>query len=158
VDFLWTENWEAGYVRRLTDFTAGLATFAAEWTKALGPVFLDDQRRTTVEAFLRLAAGPLEQLKPKAGPLLEAALGTQVALAVSFDGSMPPPPLLPPAAAQAIFPRVAVAAALRDREALGRAWEATAKAGETARWPAPVTSPEMMMGCSATCPASSCVL
>jgi hypothetical protein len=142
VDLLWTENWEAGYVRRLTDFTAGLATFAGEWTKALGPVFLDDQHRTTVEALLRLAAGPLEQLKPKAGPLLETALGTQVALAVSFDGSMPPPPLLPPAAAQAILPRVAVAAALRDREALGRGWEATTKAGDTSRWPAPVTSPE----------------
>ena len=142
VDFLWTENWEAGYVRRLTDFTAGLATFAAEWTKALGPVFLDDQRRATVEAFLRLAAGPLEQLTPTAGPLLETALGTQVALAVSFDGSMPPPPLLPPAAAQAILPRVAIAAALRDREALGRGWEEATKAGDTARWPAPLTSPE----------------
>lgn len=143
VDLFWTENWEAGYVRRLTDFSAGLATFAAAWTKALGPVFLDEQGQATVKAFLHLAAGPLEQLKSQAGPLLEAALGTQVALAVAFAGSMPPPPLLPPAAAQASLPRVALAAALRDRAALSRGWEAVTQAGETARWPAPVAWPEL---------------
>lgn len=139
VDVLWTEHWEEGYARRLLDFGGGVAAFAADWTKALGPVFLDEKRQATAETLLRFVGGPLEQLKQEAGPLIEGALGPQVALAVSLDGTMPPPPLLPAAAEQAILPRVVVGAALRDREALARGWEKLANT-DAARWPQPVAS------------------
>ncbi len=142
VDVLWTEHWEEGYAQRVLDFTAGLAAFAADWTKALGPVFLEDDRRATVDAALRLVGGPITHVKNKAGTLLQNALGPQVAMAVSFDGTMPPPPLLPAAAAEAILPRVALGAALRDREALARGWEELVGGNAGSSWPQPVSSTE----------------
>jgi hypothetical protein len=123
IDFAWTENWEQGYARQLTDFAAELAAFAADWTEALGPVFLDDRRRPVAEALLRTVGGPLKQLGPQAGTLLDRALGSQVGLAVAFDGIMPGPPLLPAAAEQAVLPRLSLAAALRDRNTWAGGWD-----------------------------------
>ena len=141
VDLLWTENWEEGYAGRLVDFTAGLAAFSAEWIEALGPVFLDEKRKAIAGSILGTVGGPMEQLQQSAGKLIEGALGPQFALAVSFDGAMPPPPMLPAAAEQAILPRVAVAAALRNREALALGWEElTGSSKSNAAWPAAVQS------------------
>ena len=139
VDLLWTENWEEGYARRLIDFTAGFAAFSADWLEALGPVFLDEKRTAIAGSILGTVGGPMEQLRQGAGKLIEGALGPQFALAVSFDGTMPPPPMLPVAAEQAILPRVAVAGALRNREALALGWEElTGSSKSTAAWPAAV--------------------
>jgi hypothetical protein len=139
VDLLWTENWEEGYARRLIDFTAGFAAFSADWIEALGPVFLDEKRKAIADSILRTVGGPMEQLRQGAGKLIEGALGPQFALAVSFDGTMPPPPMLPVAAERAILPRVAVAGALRNREALALGWEElTGSSKSTAAWPAAV--------------------
>jgi hypothetical protein len=139
VDLLWTENWEEGYARRLIDFTAGFAAFSADWIEALGPVFLDEKRKAIADSIRRAVGGPMEQLRQGAGKLIEGALGPQFALAVSFDGTMPPPPMLSAAAEQAILPRVAVAAALRNREALALGWEElTGPSKSTAPWPAAV--------------------
>ena len=135
VDLLWTENWEEGYASRLADFAGGLAAFSADWVAALGPVFLEEKRRALVDSVLRVVGGPMEQLQRGAGKLIEGALGPQFALAVSFDGTMPPPPLLPAAAEQAILPRVAVASALRNRETLALGWDELTSAGATAKWP-----------------------
>lgn len=142
VDILWTEHWEEGYAQRVLDFLAGLAAFAADWTKALGPVFLEPERQATVDAVLRLVGGPITHVKNNAGTLLQNALGPHVAMAVSFDGTMPSPPLLPAAAAEAILPRVALGAALRDREALARGWEELVGGQAGASWPLPVSSTE----------------
>lgn len=139
IDFVWTENWGQGYARKLTDFAAGLAAFAAGWTGALGPVFLDDRRRPAAEAFLRLVGGPLEQLGPQAGTLLDRALGSQVGLAMSFDGTMPGPPLLPAAAEKALLPRLSLAATLLDRGALVDGWQEWIAGDEGLNWPPPVT-------------------
>jgi hypothetical protein len=83
-------------------------------------------------------------LEKVAGKLINGALDSHVFLAAALDGTMPSPPLLPSAAQQAMLPRVAVGAGLRDREALSRGWqELGASAGEqAARWPEPVTSAE----------------
>lgn len=142
VDLLWTEQWEEGYLQRLLDFGTGLASFSAEWVKALGPVFLDETQRARAEAILKLIEKPLAQLQHHAGKILGSALGTQMALAVSFDGTMPPPPLLSSAASQAVLPRVALAASLRDRELLSRSWHEIAAApdGGVAPWPPPVAT------------------
>lgn len=142
VDVLWTENWEDGYAQRVVDFSAGLAAFTADWTKALGPVFLEAKRQAAVDAALLLAGGPIRQLKEKTGTLVQNALGPQVAMAISFDGTMPPPPLLPASAAEAILPRVALGAALRDREALVQGWEKLTATEAGSSWPPPVSSTE----------------
>ena len=63
-------------------------------------------------------------------------------MAVSFDGTMPPPPLLPASAAEAVLPRLAFGAALRDREALARGWEELTADSGGSRWPVPVSSTE----------------
>ena len=141
VDLLWTENWEDGYACRLIDFSTGLAAFSADWTEALGPVFLDEKRKTLADTVLRAIGGPMETLRQGAGKLIEGALGPQFALAAAFDGTMPPPPVLPAAAEQAILPRVAVGAALRNREALALGWEEMSAAGKSA-WPAPAETRE----------------
>ena len=142
VDLLWTEHWEEGYARRLLDFTGGLAAFSSGWLGALGPVFLDPAQQARADALLRLVGPPVEQLGHAAGRLIEGAIDPHVFFALSLDGRMPPPPLLPAAAAQAFLPRLAAGAGLRDREALTRGWqELTASAAtNTARWPEPVTS------------------
>lgn len=142
VDVLWTENWEEGYAQRVLDFAAGLAAFAADWTKALGPVFLEAKRQAAVDAALRLVGEPITQLRERTGTLLRNALGPQVAMAVSFDGTMPPPPLLPESAAEAVLPRLALGAAMRDREALARGWEELTAGLDRSRWPLPVSSTE----------------
>ena len=141
VDLLWTENWEDGYARRLIDFSTGLAAFAADWTEALGPVFLDEKRKTLADSILRVIGGPVENLRRGAGKLIEGALGPQFALAAAFNGTMPPPPLLPAAAEEAILPRVAVGAALRNREALALGWEEMS-ATEGSAWPMPTQTRE----------------
>lgn len=123
VDVLWTENWEEGYAQRLAEFAGGLAAFAGDWIDALGPVFLDGKSRAAADAAMRVVGGSMGHLEQKAGALVGNSLGPQVALAVSLDGAMPPPPMLPAAAGKAILPRIAAVAALRDREALARSWE-----------------------------------
>lgn len=140
IDFAWMENWEQGYARKLTDFAADLSAFAAEWTKALGPVFLDDRRRPATEVFLRLVGEPLEQLGPKAGTLLDRALGSKVGMAMSFDGTMPGPPMLPAAAEKAILPRLALAADLQDRKTLGEEWKKWTESGKGGTWPLPAAA------------------
>lgn len=137
VDLLWMENWEEGYARRLADFAAGLAEFSADWTEALGPVFLDAKRQALADVILRAIGAPMEQLQRGAGQLIEGALGPQFALAVAFDGTMPPPPMLPVAAEKAILPRVAVAAALRNREALSLGWQEISSPSSNPRGPWP---------------------
>lgn len=142
VDILWTENWQEGYAQRMLDFAAGVAAFAADWTEALGPVFLEEERQATVDTAIRLIGAPVRELKDKTGTLLQNALGPQVAMAVSFDGAMPPPPLMPAAAAEAVLPRVALGAVLRDREALARGWDELTGGRGSSGWPRPVSSTE----------------
>lgn len=137
VDLLWTEQWEDGYVRRLAEFAGGMAAFAGSWVEALGPVFLEGTNRGVAEGVLRGVAGPAERLAGNAAELVGHALGPQVALAVSFDGTMPSAPLLPAAAGKAILPRVAAVAALRDRDSLARVWADLTATGRQTPWPPP---------------------
>ncbi len=141
VDLLWTESWEEGYARRLLDFTAGLAAFAADWIEALGPVFLDDTQQSRANALLQLVGKPVEQLEHTAGKLIDGALDPHVFFALALDGTVPRPPLLPATVENALLPRLAAGAGLRDREALSRGWqELTAAGPDPARWPEPLVS------------------
>jgi len=135
VDALWTENWEKGYASRLADFGGGLAAFSADWVGALGPVFLEEKRKAAVDSVLRMVGAPMEQLRRNAGNLIEGALGTQFALALAFDGTVPPPPLLPAGAEQAILPRAAIGAALQNREALAQGWAKMTSPDAAVKWP-----------------------
>lgn len=142
IDILWTEHWAEGYAQRLLDFGGAMAAFASDWVNALGPVFMDKTNLARAEAIMKATGQPLVQFKSNAGKLLGGALGTQTALAVSFDGSMPPPPLLNSAAGKAVLPRLAVAANLRNREALSNGWNnmMAGRADGSAAWPQPVVT------------------
>lgn len=142
VDILWTEQWEDGYARRLAEFAGGMAAFAGSWVEALGPVFLEGTNHSVAGGILRGVAGPAELLKGNASELVGNALGPQVALAVSFDGTMPSAPLLPAAAGKAILPRIGAMAALRDRKSLARAWADLTAAGPQTSWPPPIGTTE----------------
>jgi hypothetical protein len=138
---LWTESWEEGYARRLLDFTAGLAAFAADWIEALGPVFLDDTQQSRANALLQMVGKPVAQLEHTAGKLIDGALDPHVFFALALDGTVPRPPLLPATVENALLPRLAAGAGLRDREALSRGWqELTAAGPDPARWPEPLVS------------------
>ena len=116
--FLWTERWEENYAGRLLAFTAGVAAFADDWLEALGPVFLDDAARDRTGRLVGILAATAAPFRGEAVGLLEKAFHRDVALAVGLDGIMPPPPFAPAAGAQAVLPRLAVGAGLRDRQAL----------------------------------------
>ena len=116
---IWTEHWEADYAARVARFAAGASAFAEEWLETLGPVFLETGARDRMGWLLGMLAAAWRPLGGDTVNLLEKAFDHHVALAVDLEGVMPGPPFAPPAAAQAILPRVAVAAGLRDRQALG---------------------------------------
>ncbi len=115
---VWTEHWEADYAARLARFAAGVSAFAEKWLDALGPVFLEDHARDRYGRFLGVVTAALRPLGGEAVTLLEKTFDKHVALAVGLDGVMPAAPFVPPAAAEALLPRVAVGAGLRGREAL----------------------------------------
>jgi hypothetical protein len=104
----WTEHWEADYAVRVARFAAGVSTFAEKWLETLGPVFLEAGARDRTGRLLGLLAAALQPLGGDSAELLEKAFSHHVALTVDVDGVTP-----------AILPRVAVAAGLRDRDALG---------------------------------------
>jgi hypothetical protein len=116
VALLWTEHWEKGYAARLSVFAARAAAFADLWLEVLGPVFLDDADHDRAGRILGQLAGATAAFRHGAAPLLERAFDRGVALVVGLDGVMPPPPFAP--AGEAVLPRVAVAADLRDPRAL----------------------------------------
>lgn len=136
---LWTEHWEEGYTGRLVDFAAGFAKFTADWLETLGPVFLDEKSLARAEAIRSLAQKSILQPDKPDAAVWDPAFGRDRALAVSLDGVMPGPPLLPEASGQALLPRIAVASGLRDRAALTRIWDKINPPNPGGRWrpPAP---------------------
>ena len=100
----WTEHWEADYAARVARFAAGVSAFAEKWLETLGPVFLEAGARDGTGRLLGLLAAALQPFGGETADLFEKTFSHHVALAVDFDGTMP---------------RAAVAAGLRDRQALG---------------------------------------
>jgi hypothetical protein len=118
---LWTEHWEPDYAKQLLKFTAGAAAFSTQWLDTLGPVFLSPDRLSRDRALLAAIQGPATQINLVGTRLLDQALGRDVALAVGLDDRLP---------------SVAMAASLRDRDAVGKLWEEMV-ASQTPRWPQP---------------------
>lgn len=139
VALLWTEHWEADYGVQLARFAAGVAEFSDRWLDALGPLFLDGASRERYGRIFGLLSTAGAPFLGEAGPLLGEAFDRNVGLVLGLDGLMPPPPFTPPAASKASLPRVAVAAGLRDRAALGHLGEALLAPahGASALWPPP---------------------
>ena len=133
---LWTEQWQDGYTGRLLRFASGMANFSADWLETLGPVFLDPQALARAKALLAAAGLPAPGLADMDASEWDRAFDGKRAMALGLDGVMPQPPLLPAGAGKALLPRIAVAAGLHDRAALGRAWERlnTASQGTGKRW------------------------
>lgn len=115
---LWCERWETGYTGQLAQLASGLAQFAADWTETLGPTFLDPRTLAQTKAAIALGAKPVQRLGLVPPAKWDLALGPDRALAVVFDGVMPPPPLMSVGAAKALLPRVAVAANVKNPAAL----------------------------------------
>ncbi len=142
LSLLWTEHWEKDYAGRLARFAAALSAFSDEWIDALGPVFLDAPTRERTGRLLGWLAAASAPLDGPAAGLLDDAFNNNTALALGLDGIMPSPPFTPPAAAQAILPRLAVAVGLGKTAALGRLHEELLAPHDDAAllWPLPVTT------------------
>jgi hypothetical protein len=104
----WTEHWEADYAARVARFAAGVSAFAEKWLETLGPVFLEASARDRSGRLLGLLAAALQPFSGDSSGLLEKVFSHHVAMTVGLDGVTP-----------AILPRIAVAAGLRDGQALG---------------------------------------
>ncbi len=143
---LWTEHWEEGYTGRLVDFAAGFARFTADWLETLGPVFLDEKSLARSDAIRSLAQKSILQPDKPDAAAWDRAFGRQRALAVSLDGVMPGPPLLPEASGQALLPRIAVASGLRDRAALARIWDKINPPAPGGRWRPPAPEETALAG------------
>ena len=137
---LWTERWEEGYARKLLEFSGRLASFSADWLDALSLDFLDSSPTTKAGSAFRAMQSPAARLSRVDPDLWDRALGGDVGLAMDLSGLMPSPPLLPEAAGKAALPRLAIAAEIRSRDALGDIWRQMTAADEASpdlNWPPP---------------------